>query len=164
MSRPESWSRSAGASPVWAIAGEPSSGPRGSSSRGGELSGHVRTVWVGTGETRLPNLVSKDRLYKPMVKTDGGKRESDGVVVPLIAGMNPAGWKDPDFGHADNGPEILLFRPLRMATTGPLAREEPEAATSERGGGLLDRGLAPWPGPACDHEHYPIPEGSVTMS
>lgn len=37
-----------------------------------------------------------------MVKSSGGKRESDGVVVPMIAGMNPAGGKDPDFGHAGN--------------------------------------------------------------
>ena len=35
-----------------------------------------------------------------MVKSSGAQRESDGVVVPLIAGMNPAGGKDPDFGHA----------------------------------------------------------------
>ena len=61
---------------------------------------HVRTVWFGTGETRLASLVSKDRSYKPMVKSSGGKRESDGVVVPMIAGRNPAGGKDPDFGHA----------------------------------------------------------------
>lgn len=38
-----------------------------------------------------------------MVKSDGAQRESDGVVVPLIAGMNPAGGKGPDFGHAGNG-------------------------------------------------------------
>jgi RNA-directed DNA polymerase len=61
---------------------------------------HVRTVWFGTGETRLASLVSKDRSYKPMVKSSGGKRESDGVVVPLIAVSNAAGGKDPDFGHA----------------------------------------------------------------
>lgn len=35
-----------------------------------------------------------------MVKSEGGQRESDGVVVPLIAGRNPAGGKGPDFGHA----------------------------------------------------------------
>ncbi len=35
-----------------------------------------------------------------MVKVSGGKRESDGVVVLPIAGRNPAGGKDPDFGHA----------------------------------------------------------------
>ena len=64
---------------------------------------HVRTVWFGTGETRLPSLVSKDRLDKPMVKLDGGKRESDGVIVPLIAASNAAGGKDPDFGHAGGG-------------------------------------------------------------
>ena len=60
---------------------------------------HVRTVWFGTGEARLASIVSKDRRDKPVVKLDGGKRESDGVVVLPIAGMNPAGGKDPDFGH-----------------------------------------------------------------
>jgi len=35
-----------------------------------------------------------------VVKSDGGKRESDGVVVLPMAGSNPAGGKDPDFGHA----------------------------------------------------------------
>jgi hypothetical protein len=42
-------------------------------------------------------LVSKDRSYKPVVKSSGGKRESDGAVVPASAG------KDSDFGHADRG-------------------------------------------------------------
>ncbi|MDQ6725926.1 MAG: group II intron reverse transcriptase/maturase [Actinomycetota bacterium] len=37
------------------------------------------------------------------MKSSGAQRESDGVVVPLIAGRNPAGGKDPDFGHAGNG-------------------------------------------------------------
>jgi len=35
-----------------------------------------------------------------VVKSSGAQRESDGVVVPLIAGRNPAGGKGPDFGHA----------------------------------------------------------------
>jgi RNA-directed DNA polymerase len=61
---------------------------------------HVRTVSWGTGEARLASLVSKDRRYKPVVKSDGGQRESDGVVVPVIAGRNPAGGKDPGFGQA----------------------------------------------------------------
>jgi RNA-directed DNA polymerase len=64
---------------------------------------HVRTVWVGTGEARLASLVSKDRSYKPMVKSSGGQRESDGVVVPVMAGRNPAGGKGPDFGHVGDG-------------------------------------------------------------
>src|SRR5437660_7862236 len=64
---------------------------------------HVRTVWVGTGEARLASLVSKDRSYKPMVKSSGGQRESDGAVVPLIVGRNPTGGKGPDFGHAGDG-------------------------------------------------------------
>ena len=61
---------------------------------------HARTGWFGTGEARLASLVSKDRTYKPVVKSSGGKRESDGVVVLPIAGSNPAGGKGPDFGHA----------------------------------------------------------------
>jgi RNA-directed DNA polymerase len=61
---------------------------------------HAITVWGGTGEARLRRLVSKDRSYKPMVKSAGAQRESDGVVVPLIGGMNPPGGKGPDFGHA----------------------------------------------------------------
>ncbi|MDQ1416282.1 MAG: RNA-directed polymerase [Acidimicrobiaceae bacterium] len=64
---------------------------------------HVRTVGFGTGEARLRSLVSKDRSYKPVVKSSGAQRESDGVVVPPIAGRNPAGGKDPDFGHAGDG-------------------------------------------------------------
>ena len=63
----------------------------------------MRTVWFGTGETRLCSLVSKDRAYKPAVKSLGAQRESDGVVVPPIAGRNPAGGKGPDFGHAGRG-------------------------------------------------------------
>jgi RNA-directed DNA polymerase len=51
-------------------------------------------AWFGTGETRLCSLVSKDRAYKPVVKSLGAQRESDGVVVLARA------RKDPDFGHA----------------------------------------------------------------
>jgi RNA-directed DNA polymerase len=57
----------------------------------------------GTGETRLCSLVSKDRSYKPMVKSSGAQRESGGVVVPQIAARNAAGGKGPDFGHASGG-------------------------------------------------------------
>jgi len=64
---------------------------------------HVRRVWFGTGETRLRSLVSKDRRYKPVVKSGGAQRESDGVIVPLIAGMSPAGGKGPDFGQVGRG-------------------------------------------------------------
>ena len=60
-------------------------------------------VWFGTGEARLPSLVSKDRSYKPMVKSSGGKRESDGAIVLMIAARNAAGGKGPDFGHVGNG-------------------------------------------------------------
>ena len=43
----------------------------------------------------------KDQGYKPMVKTFGGQRESDGVVVPLIGvKQNAPGGKGPNFDHA----------------------------------------------------------------
>lgn len=50
------------------------------------------SAWPVSGE---------DPGYKPVVKSQGGQRESDGVVVPLIAvQQNAAGGKGPDFGHA----------------------------------------------------------------
>ena len=163
MLRPASWTRPAGASPAWVIAGEPSSRPRfaiersraergveslfGGSKHAGRSATrrescslvrltmrepsrschgegniqrlrfrtsprwvspgygerHVCMVWFGTGEARLRSLVSKDRSYKPVVKSSGAQRESDGVVVPPIAGRNPVGGKGPDFGRADRG-------------------------------------------------------------
>jgi RNA-directed DNA polymerase len=59
----------------------------------------VRMAWFGTGEARLRGLVSKDRWYKPMVKSSGAQRESDGVVVPG-GGIRPSSGKGPGFGHA----------------------------------------------------------------
>ena len=56
-------------------------------------------AWSGTGETRLRSLVSKDRSYKPVVKSSGAQRESDGVVVPCGGGQLLRG-KGPGFGHA----------------------------------------------------------------
>ena len=69
------------------------------SPRGRGIGTHARS---GSEQERpvCAGLVSKDRSYKPMVKSSGAQRESDGAVVPLIAGMNPAGGKGPDFGHA----------------------------------------------------------------
>ena len=63
----------------------------------GTGSGTYARAWFGTGETRLCSLVSKDRSYKPVVKSNGAQRESDGVVVP--GGVLSLG-KGPDFGQA----------------------------------------------------------------
>ncbi len=83
-------------------------------------------VWVGTGEARLASLVSKDRAYKPVVKASGGKRESDGVVVLPIAGRNPAGGKDPDFGHAGNRgtSEGMVGTARPISPLGPPSRDK----------------------------------------
>ena len=62
---------------------------------------HARMVWLGTRETRLGSLVSKDRPYKPMVKSDGAQRESEGAVVVVIGVQNNApGAKGPCFDCA----------------------------------------------------------------
>jgi len=43
----------------------------------------------------------KDRAYKPMVKSPGGQRESEGAVVPGTGvGHNAPGGKGPHFDHA----------------------------------------------------------------
>jgi RNA-directed DNA polymerase len=49
------------------------------------------SVWPASG---------KDRMYKPMVKSSGGQRESEGVVVPVIGVQhNAPGGKGPHFDH-----------------------------------------------------------------
>jgi hypothetical protein len=53
---------------------------------------------IGTRETRLRSRVSKDRSYKPMVKSSGAQRESEGVVVVVIGvKLKAPGAKDPCF-------------------------------------------------------------------
>jgi RNA-directed DNA polymerase len=50
------------------------------------------SAWPASGE---------DRWYKPMVKSSGGQRESEGVVVPVIGVQhNAPGGKGPHFDHA----------------------------------------------------------------
>jgi hypothetical protein len=51
-----------------------------------------------------PPASGKDRSYKPVVKSSGGKRESEGFVVPMIGGQhNPSYGKGPCFGRAGRG-------------------------------------------------------------
>jgi len=58
----------------------------------------------GTRETRLSSLVSEDRSYKPMVKSGGGQRESEGAVVVMIGVQhNAPGAKGPCFDRAGGG-------------------------------------------------------------
>jgi hypothetical protein len=73
---------------------------RGGSRRGRESCTRTRSD-RGTREARLPSLVSEDRSYKPSVKSSGGKRESEGVVVVGIGVQkNAPGAKDPCFDRA----------------------------------------------------------------
>ena len=76
--------------------------------RGGSLRGMGTCTRArsghGTRETRLCSFVSKDRSYKPMVKSGGGQRESDGVVVVMIGvQLKAPGAKGPGFDHGCGG-------------------------------------------------------------
>jgi hypothetical protein len=72
----------------------------GGSLRGREACTHARSDH-GTRETRLVSLLSNDRSYKPMAKSSGGQRESEGVVVVRIGVQNNApGAKDSCFDRA----------------------------------------------------------------
>lgn len=58
-------------------------------------------VWNRRGPSAHA-LSGRDRADKPMVKSSGAQRESDGVVVPVIGVQhNAPGGKGPDFGHAE---------------------------------------------------------------
>ena len=72
----------------------------GGSLRGTETCTRARSDH-GTRETRLASLVSEDRSYKPMAKSSGGQRESEGVVVVQIGVQkNAPGAKGPCFDRA----------------------------------------------------------------
>ena len=63
---------------------------------------HARKVWARN--RRDPSAwpaSGKDQVYKPMVKSPGGQRESEGAVVLLIGVQhNAPGGKGPHFDHA----------------------------------------------------------------
>jgi RNA-directed DNA polymerase len=62
----------------------------------------VRMAWVRNrrGPSARP-ASGKDRAYKPMVKSPGAQRESEGAVVPAIGVQhNAPGGKGPHFDHA----------------------------------------------------------------
>ena len=70
-------------------------GPRGV----GELA-RAQGLVVGQGRPVCAASSSEDRSYKPMVKSSGVQRESEGVVVVLIGvKLKASGAKDPRFGH-----------------------------------------------------------------
>jgi RNA-directed DNA polymerase len=57
-------------------------------------------VWNRRDPSAQP-ASGKDRAYKPMVKSPGAQRESEGVVVPVVGVQhNAPGGKGPRFDHA----------------------------------------------------------------
>jgi len=64
----------------------------------------------------------KDRWYKPMVKSGGVQRGSEGVVVPLIGVQhNAPGGKGPHFDHAGDAV-------TRQGMTGSARSDDPGRA------------------------------------
>jgi len=103
----------------------------GGSLRGTETCTRARSDH-GTRETRLASLVSKDRSYKPMAKSSGGQRESEGVVVVGIGVQNNApGAKDPCFDRACVGRERQGMAAHQMRPNHPGGRMPVELSASE---------------------------------
>jgi hypothetical protein len=98
----------------------------------------------------------KDPGYKPMVKSLGGQRESEGVVVPMNGVRDTSGGKGPCFDHAhevgkrEGMTGSVRSNYLRQATVcrsrrgavGGLAGESATTATGAMGCGQAVRGSA----------------------
>ena len=83
------------------MSGEPRSGVSSSGLPGVGEAARAHSLVRNRRDPSAWPLSGKDQGYKPMVKTSGGQRESDGVVVPLIGVQhNAPGGKGPDFDHA----------------------------------------------------------------
>ena len=80
-----------------------------------------------------------------MVKSQGGQRESDGVVVLLIAGRNPVGGKGPDFDHACNVGN-------RQGMTGVSRSNDPGRQSRPAAAGSVVGASTPEPGAEVDAE------------
>jgi len=103
----------------------------GGSPRGMETCTRTRSD-RGTWETRLASLLSKDRPYKPKAKGDGGKRESEGVVVVRIGAQNNApGAKGPRFDRACGGRRRKGMAALKMRSDNPGGHRPAERVGSE---------------------------------
>jgi hypothetical protein len=111
----------------------------GGSPRGTETCTRARSD-RGTWETRLASLVSKDRPYKPKAKGDGGKRESEGVVVvPIGVQKNAPGAKGPRFDRACGGRKRKGMAALKMRSHYPAGYRPGEWAASEMAPGAPRR-------------------------
>ena len=103
----------------------------GGSLRGTETCTRARSDH-GTRETRLASLVSKDRPYKPSVKSGGGQRESEGAVVVEIGAQNNApGAKGPRFDRACVGRERKGVAARQMRSKHPGGRRPVDPVASE---------------------------------
>ena len=81
-----------------------------------------------------------------------------GPAEPVPAGMGQL------LPHRECEQQVRRDGPLRDVAPEALAHQEAWPQPTSGSGGPLDLHLVPRPGPAPTHGHYPIPEGSVTMS
>jgi hypothetical protein len=103
----------------------------GGSLRGTETCTRARSD-RGTRETRLPSLVSKDRSYKPMAKSSGGQRESEGpIVVRIGVQLKAPGAKGPRFDRACVGSERQGLSVRLMRSNYPGGRRPVELSARE---------------------------------
>jgi hypothetical protein len=106
----------------------------GGSLRGTETCTRARSGH-GTREARLGSLVSKDRSYKPMAKSSGAQRESEGaIVVGIGVQKNAPGAKGPRFDRACAGSERqdMSARLMRSNNLGGRRPVEPSASEMAR--------------------------------
>ena len=147
MLRPASCPRPAGVSPVRVGVGAPG-GRRRLVVERWRVERGVESLFGGSERAGCDcSLVSEDRSYKPMVKSSGGQRESEGAMVVVIGVQkNAPGAKGPHVDRACVGSErqdmtARLLRPnhpggcrpgdgsaremARSATRRPVAQAQP---------------------------------------
>jgi RNA-directed DNA polymerase len=83
------------------MSGEPRSGVGSSGPPGVWGMARVHGLGWNRRDPSARPVSGEDRMYKPMVKSSGGQRESEGVVVPVIGVQHDApGGKGPHFDRA----------------------------------------------------------------
>src|SRR5260370_21818182 len=83
------------------MSGGPCSGVSSPGSSGVRRAARVHGLGGNRRDPSAQPASGKDRAYKPMVKSGGVQRESEGAVVPVIGVQhNAPGGKGPHFDHA----------------------------------------------------------------
>ena len=174
MLRPQSWTSPAGGRPVRVIAGEPGGRPRSAvegqrAERGAKslIGGQAfpRAVGAAAHRSLLPSLAAA-AVHGASPGEDQGSHRPEPGGDGAGGGHQPPGPVPSGTGplplHAAT--KFVTSEPLGVLAAVPLDVEEAGPHPAGGPGGPLDQRLVPRPGPAQAHGHYPISEGSLTMS